>query len=117
LSLWNEYSEQLSKVTQVDLQVIPSEVEHNAHMFFIKLKDIEQRQRMIEHLKSCKIQSVFHYIPLHESKKCAQYNYFSGENEYTTKESERLLRLPMYYDLEISDVKYICNKIKEFFND
>ena len=117
LSLWNEYSEQLSKVTQVDLQVIPSEVEHNAHMFFIKLKDIEQRQRMIEHLKSCKIQSVFHYIPLHESKKCAQYNYFSGEDEYTTKESERLLRLPMYYNLEISDVKYICNKVKEFFND
>ena len=117
LSLWNEYSKQLSKVTQVDLQVIPSEVEHNAHMFFIKLKDIKERQRMIEHLKLYKIQSVFHYIPLHESEKCAQYNYFSGEDEYTTKESERLLRLPMYYNLKISDVKYICKKVKEFFND
>ena len=72
---------------------------------------------MIEHLKLYKITSVFHYIPLHESKKCEQYNYFSGEDECTTKESERLLRLPMYYDLAISDVKYICNKVKRFFND
>ena len=117
LSLWNEYSKQLSKVIQIDLQVIPSEVEHNAHMFYIKLKDIKERQRMIECLKSCKIQSVFHYIPLHESRKCAQYNSFSGKDQFTTKESERLLRLPMYYDLEISDVKYICKKVEDFFND
>jgi dTDP-4-amino-4,6-dideoxygalactose transaminase len=115
LSLWNEYLTQLSKVAKVDLQVIPSELKHNAHMFYIKLKDIDERQRLIEHLKSYKIHSVFHYIPLHESKKCTQYNSFSGEDKYTTKESERLLRLPMYYDLEISDVKYICNKIKDFF--
>lgn len=116
LSLWNEYSKQLSKVNQVDLQVIPSEVEHNAHIFFIKLKDIMERQRMIDHLKLNKIQSVFHYIPLHESNKCKQYNSFSGKDEFTTKESERLLRLPMHFKLEISDVKYICNKVKEFFN-
>jgi dTDP-4-amino-4,6-dideoxygalactose transaminase len=86
-------------------------------MFYIKLKDINERQGMIEYLNSHGIQSVFHYIPLHESRKCSQYNSFSGKDEYTTKESERLLRLPMHYDLEISDVKYICNKVKEFFND
>ena len=117
LSLWNEYSEQLSKVSQVDLQIIPNELKHNAHMFYIKLKDINERQRMIEHLKSYKIQSAFHYIPLHESKKCLKYNYFHGKDKFTTKESERLLRLPIHYDLEISDVKYICKKVKEFFND
>ena len=117
LSLWNEYSEQLSKVSQVDLQIIPNELKHNAHMFYIKLKDINERQRMIEHLDAYKIQSVFHYIPLHESKKCLKYNHFHGKDKFTTKESERLLRLPMHYDLEISDVKCICNKVKEFFND
>lgn len=117
LSLWNEYFKQLSKVSQVDLQIVSNKLKHNAHMFYIKLKDINERQRMIEHLKSYKIQSVFHYIPLHESKKCSKYNHFNGKDNFTTKESERLLRLPMYYDLEISDVKYICNKVKAFFND
>ena len=117
LSLWSKYSEQLSNLRGVDLQIIPNELRHNAHMFYIKLKDINERQKMIEHLESYKIQSAFHYIPLHESKKCSKYNHFHGKDEFTTKESERLLRLPMHYDLEISDVKYICNKVKEFFND
>ncbi len=117
LSLWHEYSKQLSKVDQVDLQVISNELKHNAHMFYIKLKDINERKKMIKHLELYKIQSVFHYIPLHESKKCSKYNHFHGEDEFTTKESERLLRLPMYYDLEISSVKYICEKVREFFND
>jgi dTDP-4-amino-4,6-dideoxygalactose transaminase len=117
LSLWREYSRRLTRVSKVNLQFIPDNTEHNAHMFYIKLKDINERQGMIEYLNSHGIQSVFHYIPLHESRKCSQYNSFSGKDEYTTKESERLLRLPMHYDLEISDVKYICNKVKEFFND
>ena len=117
LSLWNEYSKQLSRVSQIDLQIIPNELRHNAHMFYIKLKDMNERQKMIEYLESYKIKSVFHYIPLHKSKKCSKYNHFNGKDKYTTKESERLLRLPMYYDLEISDVKYICNKVKGFFND
>ena len=115
LSLWNEYSKQLSKLDLVNLQIIPSDLKHNAHLFYIKLKDINERQKMTEHLKSHKIQSVFHYIPLHQSKNCKKYNYFCGEDKYTTKESERLLRLPMYYDLKISDVKYICDKVKDFF--
>jgi len=117
LSLWNEYLKQLFRVSQVDLQIMPNELRHNAHIFYIKLKDINERQRMIEYLKSYKIQSVFHYIPLHKSRKCSKYNYFHGEDRFTTKESERLLRLPIYYDLEIADVKYICSKVKGFFND
>ena len=117
LKLWNEYSYQLTKEKHVELQIIPNEVKHNAHMFFIKLKDINERQQMIEYLKLNKIQSVFHYIPLHQSKNCSKYNYFHGYNENTTKESERLLRLPLYFDLSISNVRYICNKVREFFYD
>ena len=115
LSLWSEYSKHLSKLESINLQIIPSELRHNAHLFYIKLKDINQRQKMAEHLKTQKIESVFHYIPLHLSKECKKYNYFHGKDKYTTKESDRLLRLPMYYDLKISDVKYICDKVKEFF--
>jgi dTDP-4-amino-4,6-dideoxygalactose transaminase len=115
-SLWNEYSEQLSKLDQLDLQIIPNELEHNSHMFYIKLKNTDERQKMIEHLKAFRIQSVFHYIPLHKSKKCSKYNIFHNKDEYTTIESERLLRLPIYYNLTVPDVKYICNKVQEFFN-
>ena len=117
LSLWNEYLEQLSEVSQVDLAYIPTGIMHNAHTFYIKLKDIDERQNMIEYLKSQKIQSVFHYIPLHESKKCSKYNRFHGKDEFTTRESRRLLRLPLHYSLKTSEIRHICNKIKVFFND
>ena len=115
--LWEEYSKQLKDIVDIDLQVIPNGVKHNGHMFYIKLKNIKQRQKMIDYLYKYGIQSVFHYIPLHESRKCKKYNVFNGLDKYTTKESERLLRLPMYYDLNVSDVQYICKKIGEFYND
>jgi len=117
LFLWKEYSDQLSSFEKIEVQTLPDNLEHNAHTFFIKLKDLSERRLMIEHLRINKIQSVFHYIPLHESKKCSKYNYFYGEDNYTTKESERLLRLPLHNNLEILDVKYICTKVMEFFND
>ena len=117
LSLWNEYYDQLFSFEQIDIQTLPNNVEHNAHIFFIKLKDISERHAMIEHLNNNEIQSTFHYIPLHESKKCSKYNYFYGEDNYTTIESERLLRLPLHNNLDILDVKYICSKVKECFND
>ena len=117
LSLWHEYNDRLSSFEKINVQIIPDNLEHNAHTFFIKLKDIDERQAMIEHLKANKIESAFHYIPLHESKKCSMYNYFYGEDKYTTIDSERLLRLPLHTNLDILDVKYVCNKVKEFFND
>ena len=115
LSLWNEYSKHLSSINEIDVQIIPAEVQHNAHMFYIKLKNITERQSMIEHLKSCGIQSVFHYIPLHSSLECSNYYSFEGEDTYTTTESERLLRLPMHCNLNKEDVNFICNKVKDFF--
>jgi dTDP-4-amino-4,6-dideoxygalactose transaminase len=117
LLLWEEYSKNLKDFVDIELQIIPNGVKHNGHMFYIKLKNIKQRQKMIDYLYKYGIQSVFHYIPLHESKKCKKYNEFNGMDKYTTKESERLLRLPIYYDLNVSDVQYICKKIKGFFND
>jgi dTDP-4-amino-4,6-dideoxygalactose transaminase len=70
---------------------------------------------MIEHLKNHGIQSVFHYVPLHSSAGGEKYGRFSGEDIFTTKESERLLRLPLYHELEVSQVNYICEKVKEFY--
>jgi dTDP-4-amino-4,6-dideoxygalactose transaminase len=116
LELWNEYYNNLKDIKNIVLPFIPQGLKHNAHIFFIKLKNERQRQDLIYHLASLEIQSVFHYIPLHESKKCSQYYEFIGKNEYTTVESERLLRLPLYYDLSIDCVSYICNEIRRFFS-
>jgi len=115
--LWDCYAENLKDFIDVEIQKLPKHLKHNGHMFYIKLKHIDERQEMINYLDQNKIQSVFHYIPLHESKKCKKYYVFDGIDEYTSKESERLLRLPIYYDLDISDVQFICKTIKGFFND
>lgn len=115
---WNIYYDKLSDVSGPDtfsLPVIPEGCTHNAHMFYIKVRDLEQRTELINYLKDNDIQAVFHYIPLHSSPAGKKYGRFSGVDKYTTKESERLLRLPMYYGLEHDKVEYICNKIQEFF--
>ena len=117
LELWNEYYKNLKDCKEITLPTIPKDLEHNAHMFYVKFKNDRIRQDMIYHLATREIQSVFHYIPLHESKSCVDYFKFKGEDKYTTIESERLLRLPMYFDLSIDDVKHICDEVKEFFND
>lgn len=118
LDLWNAYKEGLMELQHsgaVELPYIPEGIEHNAHMFYIKCKDLEERSKLIAYLKSNDIQAVFHYIPLHSAPAGQQFGRFSGEDVYTTKESERLLRLPMYYSLTIEQVDYIVKKIKEFY--
>ncbi|MDR1001995.1 MAG: dTDP-4-amino-4,6-dideoxygalactose transaminase [Oscillospiraceae bacterium] len=118
LSMWNLYYSELEALRDaglLELPTIPAECKHNAHMFYIKLKDEAERQRLIEHLKANGVASVFHYIPLHSSEAGMLYGEFRGEDRYTTKESERLLRLPMYYGLKAEEVSYIAGKIKEYF--
>lgn len=117
LKLWNEYYKLLKDIPDLELPTIPKNIKHNAHMFYIKLKNERQRQDLIYHLASLEIQSVFHYIPLHESKKCSDHFEFRGEDKYTTIESEKLLRLPLYYDLTVDDVKHIAKEVKSFFYD
>ncbi len=120
LKTWHLYHNKLSGLASrglIELPVIPESCVHNAHMYYIKLNDIEARQEMIEFLKSRGIMSVFHYIPLHSAPAGKQYGRFHGSDIYTTRESERLLRLPMYYQLPPSDTEYICDCIKEFFDE
>lgn len=118
LKSWNTYYEMLKPLADkgcIELPFIPEGCTHNAHMFYIKTKDLTERTRLIAYLKQNGIGAVFHYIPLHSSPAGKQFGTFFGEDRYTTKESERLLRLPMYYGLENADIEKVINKIKEFY--
>lgn len=118
LQSWNTYYELLTPLKEkgcIDLPVVPEGCVHNAHMFYIKTKDLEERSKLIAFLKENGIGAVFHYIPLHSSPAGQQFGRFHGEDKYTTKESERLLRLPMYYGLGKKDIEYVVSKIKEFY--
>lgn len=118
LASWNLYYEQLKELKDkgvIELPVIPEGCDHNAHMFYIKAKDIEERTALTAFLKENGVTAVFHYIPLHSSPAGQQFGRFHGEDNYTTKESERLLRMPMYYGLKEIEVAYVCEKIKEFY--
>lgn len=118
LKSWNTYYELLKPLAEsgkIELPFIPDGCTHNAHMFYIKARDLEERTQLISYLKENGIGAVFHYIPLHSSPAGQQFGRFHGEDKFTTKESERLLRLPMYYGLKQDDVEYVVEKIKEFY--
>ena len=117
LKNWNIYYENLKDLKEIELPVIPEGCKHNAHMFYIKAKDLDERTELSKYLKENGIESVFHYIPLHTAEAGLKYARFNGEDKYTTKESERLLRLPMYYNLKEEDVIKVCETIKEFYKN
>ena len=119
LAIWNRYYEGLQELKEcgkIELPVVPEGCVHNAHMFYIKAKDLEERTKLISFLKENGILSVFHYIPLHSAPAGEKFGEFFGEDKYTTKESERLARLPMYYGLTMEQVDYIISKVKEFYS-
>lgn len=99
----------------ISLPIVPEGCKHNAHMFYIKLKDIEVRTKLIDYLKQHQILSVFHYVPLHSAPAGQKFGRFNGEDKYTTRESERLLRLPLYYGLTADEVDFIVGLIVKFF--
>ena len=118
LCVWEQYKRELTPLAEagkIELPTIPEHCVHNAHMFYIKTKDLKERTRLIDYLKENGILSVFHYIPLHSAPAGIKFGRFHGEDEYTTKESERLLRLPLYYGLKAEEVSYICEKVREFY--
>lgn len=118
LHIWNRYYnglKELEEAGKITLPVIPEGCVHNAHMFYIKAKDLEERTALISYLKANEILSVFHYIPLHSAPAGLKYGRFHGEDVYTTKESERLCRLPLYYGLTEEQVDYIISKVKAFY--
>ena len=118
MNAWNIYNIELKQLEDkgyIELMQVPSECEHNAHMFYIKCKDLDERTKLIDHLKKNEIYPVFHYIPLHTAPAGLKYGRFFGEDRWTTKESERLLRLPLYYEINGNIVKKVISRIIDFY--
>lgn len=119
LQSWTRYNEGMQDLAQegvIELPYIPEECAHNAHMFYIKTKDMEERKALISYLKERDIAAVFHYVPLHSAPAGLRFGRFHGEDRYTTKESERLLRLPMYYNLSESDQQKVIDAVHGFYH-
>ena len=115
---WDQYYKRLKVLADdghITLPYVPEYCAHNAHMFYIKVSDLNKRTELISFLKSKDILAVFHYVPLHTAPAGLKYGRFNGSDEFTTKESDRLVRLPMYYKLTEKEVDYICDMVCEFF--
>ena len=120
LASWNHYARGLKELAdsgKIELPVIPEGCGHNAHMFYIKTKDLEERTALQKYLRDHGIQTAFHYIPLHSAPAGEQFGSFFGEDKYTTKESERLVRLPMYYKLAPQDCSEVIAVIGSFWDE
>lgn len=120
IETWNTYYESFKNLEEegkLILPTIPKGCIHNAHMFYIKCKDLQTRQDYINFMKKNDIQCVFHYVPLHSAPAGKKFGYFAGQEEFTTKESEKLVRLPLYYNIDKNDLKKVINKTIEFFSN
>ncbi|UOE93866.1 dTDP-4-amino-4,6-dideoxygalactose transaminase [Alkalihalobacillus sp. LMS39] len=118
LASWNLYYNGLKSLAEmgyIELPIIPKNCKHNAHMFYIKCKNLTERTKLIAHLKRNGVQATFHYVPLHTAEASIKYAKFYGEDKFTTVESERLLRLPMYYNLAPKDISIVISLIFNFY--
>ena len=118
MKVWNTYYKEFKPLADeklLELPYVPEHCEHNAHMFYIKLKDLEQRTEFIDFMKANDVWTVFHYIPLHSAPAGIKYGRFHGEDKYTTRESERIVRLPLYYNMAEEDLSKVVRLVKEFF--
>ncbi len=118
LATWRSYWDGLKPLAEggkLELPLIPEGCEHNAHMFYVKLEDLQQRTEFISYLRDHGVQSTFHYIPLHSSPAGKHYGRFAGMDEFTTRESNRLTRLPMYYGLSKEDRATVVDAIRSYF--
>ena len=118
LEAWNYYKENLQDLEEkgkITLQFVPDYSKHNAHMFYFKTRSLEERAKLIKYLKDNCVQAVFHYIPLHNSTAGKKFKKFNGEDKYTTLESEKLIRLPMYYGITKADQDVVIKEIREFY--
>ena len=119
VALWQQYDALLQPLREkgiLELPHVPEGCVHNGHMYYIKAKDLEERTRLIDFLKENGIWAVFHYVPLHTAPAGTRFGRFAGEDVYTTRESDRLVRLPMFYTLTPAEVDYIVGKVKEFYH-
>ena len=114
---WNTYRKALQPLHdagKIDWQTIPEGCVHNAHMFYIKCRDLAQRTKFIRYMKEKGVQCVFHYVPLHSAPAGLKFGRFDGTDEYTTRESERLVRLPMYYGMNLQDLRTVIDAVLSF---
>lgn len=119
LASWNAYSQGLTELAQaghITLPTIPANCQHNGHMFYIKCKDLAERTALLKHMKQNDILTVFHYVPLHSAPAGLQFSRFHGEDRYTTRESERLVRLPMWYGMANDVIAQVIAAIHAFAN-
>ncbi|MGD9426617.1 dTDP-4-amino-4,6-dideoxygalactose transaminase [Pantoea sp. NSTU24] len=119
LRIWQRYYDALQPLAaqgRISLPVIPASCEHNAHMFYIKLRDQDDRQALINWMKEAEILTVFHYIPLHSSPAGERFSHFAGDDRFTTRESERLLRLPLFYNLSDNNQSTVISSLLSFFS-
>lgn len=117
-NVWNSYRDglkQLEDEGRINLPIIPETVQHNAHMFYLKVANLAERTMLLEHLKLNGIMAVFHYVPLHNSSAGGYYSRFQGDDKFTTVESERLIRLPLFYGITREEVDKIVNGVVSFY--
>lgn len=119
LAVWQRYYEALKPLAdsgKIGIPTVPEECIHNAHMFYVKLKNIQERTAFIAYLANHGVNSVFHYVPLHSAPAGIKYGRFAGADVYTTAESERLTRLPLYYGLKMEDADKVAETVRDFFS-
>lgn len=118
LNSWNRYNQAFQSLKQagkVELPTIPEECVHNAHMYYLKCRNLQERTALISYLKEQGVLAVFHYVPLHSAPAGLKFGRFHGEDRYTTAESERLVRLPLYYKLDAKDQDKVIESVLKFY--
>lgn len=115
---WDYYNAELAELYKegcIELPSVPEGCIHNAHMFYVKAKDLEERSRLIKYMNDRDVNCVFHYIPLHSAPAGKRFGSFSGEDRYTTQESERLMRLPLWYGITEKETEQVVNTLRAFY--
>ena len=119
LATWHAYYEALSPFSEagrIDLPTVPEACEHNAHMFYLKCRDLDDRTSFIRHMKAHDVACVFHYVPLHSSPAGKRFGFMFGEDRYTTTESDRLVRLPLFYGLTDEERQTVIDAAIAYFS-
>ena len=118
LATWQAYYDELAPFAEagrIELPYVPDGCVHNAHMFYLKCRDLADRTAFIDHMKASGVQGSVQYVPLHSAPAGLRFGRFSGEDVYTTADSDRLVRLPMYYELDPADLEQVIASAKEYF--
>lgn len=118
LATWDKYYKALLPLQSqgvLQLPSIPNGSTHNSHMFYLKVQNLEVRSKLLEYLKAHDVLAVFHYVPLHSALGGILHSSFSGGDVYTTQESERILRLPLWFSISVTEQNKVIAKVREFF--